>query len=298
MGLVRPKTGREAETFFRWCARRTMFLNKNVIIGVVGAPGSGKSYWCLRAGERMLQILKKDKPYNVKHCARDLNEFMVLLNSGKLHKGDVITLEEVGVNIDARSWQGKMNKLINYIFQTFRNKNLVCFLNLPDIQMLDKNTRRLLHGVVSMRGINQREKEVKFTFKIRQHNFESHKDYWKFLRCNINGKMKKVSMMTLGIPSPDLIKVYEARRLEFTQKLSSDIEKQLDVHKKKEDLKIHGGNGKPFTDKQQVVYELYHKGYTKYMDLAKEIGIKPNTLTSLTQLMDKKNPMWRNTLVN
>ncbi len=295
MGFVRPKTGREAETFFRWCARRTMKLNKNVIVVVVGAPGAGKSYWCLRAGEKMLETLGKKKKYDVNYCCRDLNEFMELLNSKKLHKGDVVTLEEVGVNIDARSWQGKMNKLINYIFQTFRNKNLVCFLNLPDLEMLDKNTRRLIHGVVNMRGINKAEEKVRFTFKVRQHNYEMHKDYFKFLRSSMNGRIRKVSMMSLNKPSEDLIKVYEERRLEFTKKLSEDIEKQLEVNKQKEALKIHGGNGRPFTDKQQALHDVYHSGITKGLDIAKALGMKPNSVSEMSHLMDKKYPIWRET---
>lgn len=292
MPLVRPN-GKEGDSFFRWMQRRTLHLNKNVIIAVVGATGTGKSYSCLRIGERMKELTSPRKKYNVEHCCRDLNEFMNVLNSNKIKKGDVIILEEVGINIDARKWQNKMNRLINYILQSFRNKNLVCLLNLPDIRMLDINTRRLLHGVISTKGIDKEKQVSIISFKVRQHNYESHKDYWKYLRARIDGRIKKVKLITLKKASDDLIEAYEIRRKEFTDKLNKSVQEEIDQDNRREAKKEKKGNNIAFTERQYKIQELYHKGITRVTDLAIELGVRPGTISDNMRFMTNKEPNWK-----
>ena len=108
-----------------------------------------------------------------------------------LRKGDVIILEEVGVNLAAATWASKLNRIMNHIMQTFRTQNLVVLLNLPNPKMLDINARRLLHGRITMKGINIPAKLSKISFKRRQYNSEYDKEYWKYLRTTINRKQVK-----------------------------------------------------------------------------------------------------------
>ena len=107
-----------------------MKQNRNAIISVVGDTGSGKSYACLRILERMNEIINPGKKANVENCCRTLPEFMERLKHVK--KGDVIILEEVGVNLAAATWASKLNRIMNHIMQTFRTQNLVVLLNLPN----------------------------------------------------------------------------------------------------------------------------------------------------------------------
>jgi len=99
--FVRPAKGEEeAPSLFRWFRRRTQHLNKNVILVVVGSPGSGKSYSCLRIMEKMAEL--NNRKCDIENCARDIEEFMGRVNSPDLKTGDVLVMEEVGVNVSSR----------------------------------------------------------------------------------------------------------------------------------------------------------------------------------------------------
>lgn len=282
---------RESDSLLRWARRRTLHQNKNCIIPIVGNPGSGKSYACLRLLEKNATEL--GRVVDVTCMTRDAQEFMEKLNSGELKKGDIVVLEEVGVSLSSREWQSRINKTVNYVFQTFRNKNLIVLLNLPDIKMLDINVLRLIHGVIVMKGIDFENNLSKFAFKVRQHNFENHKDYWKHLRVKRNGRQVRVKRHTLKKPSEQLIKEYEERRLEFTNKLNEVVMKEINNAKEKEEIKRNKGNGRPFTDFQLKVQELWHSGIKKGKDIAKEMKTHASTLSKSMQSMNKKWPEWR-----
>lgn len=285
---------RESDSLLRWAHRRTIHQNKNCIVPVVGNPGSGKSYWCLRFLEKNAEILGR-KP-DVTCCTRSAIEFMGKLNSGDLKGGDVLILEEVGVNISSREWQSKINKLINYVLQTFRNKNLTVLLNLPDVKMLDINVLRLIHGIVVMKGIDFENKKSKISFKVRQHNFEIHKDYWKHLRVNKDGKQVRIKRHTFKKPSKEILEEYEQRRLEFTEALNKRVMTELQVTSDKAEQKASGGNGREFTERQYDVQDLWHKGMTIQKDIAKELGCTASMVCESIKSMDKKWPMWRKSL--
>lgn len=284
----------ESPSLFKWFRKRTLDLNKNVIMAVVGSPGAGKSYLCLRIGEKMGEL--NGRPFDIRNCSRDLEEFMERVNAGELKTGDVLILEEVGVNISSRDWAAKVNKLINYVFQTFRDKNLVVLLNVPDIRMLDSNTQRILHGVIQPKGVDVKRKICKLMVKLRQHNFQNHKDYWKFLRVMNNRKVKKIKSMILHKPSDELCAIYEERRSEFTDQLNKRVAREITEENEKKVLK-----NSPFKNPRHYkVWRLFQDYKTQFgeepsqKDLSKVLGKTPSGLSHMTTLMDKKNPEWRN----
>jgi len=282
---------KEADTFFKWLARRTLKQNRNAMITVVGDTGSGKSYACLRILERMNEIVNPGTKADVRNCCRTLPEFMERLKH--VNKGDVLILEEVGVNLSASTWASKLNRIMNHIMQTFRTQNLVVLLNLPNPKMLDINARRLLHGRMTMKGINIPAKLSKVSFKRRQYNSEWDKEYWKYLRATINRKQVKIPTMTLNKPSNWLCKIYEKRRTEYTDKLKDDVTKEVNQAMFKEEQRIHGGNGKPLTEKQQLVVDTYLSGITKVVPLGEKVGIAPGTISQMFKLIAKKHPNWK-----
>ena len=284
---------KEADTFFKWLSRRTMKQNRNAIISVVGDTGSGKSYACLRILERMNEIINPGTKAKVENCCRTLPEFMERLKHVK--KGDVLILEEVGVNLAAATWASKLNRIMNHIMQTFRTQNLVVLLNLPNPKMLDINARRLLHGRITMKGINIPAKLSKISFKRRQYNSEYDKEYWKYLRTTINRKQVKIPTMTLNKPSDWLCKNYEKRRKEYTDRLKDDVTKEVNLTIAKESQRIHGGNGKPLTEKQQLIVDIYRTGVTKVVDIGEKIGQTPQNVSAIMKLITKKHPNWRKT---
>jgi len=285
MAVLQVKQERnESESLFKWFQNRTMNANKNVILAVVGNPGSGKSYSCLRILEKQSQLL--NRPVNINNCCRDLKEFINRINSGELKAGDVLVLEEVGVNASARQWQSLMNNLFNYLLQTFRNLNLIVLLNLPDIRMLDINAQRLLHGVISTKGVDLDNKITQISLKIRQHNFQNHKDYWKYLRVKIvkDKRIRKIKRFTLNKPSDELCTIYESRRNEFTRKLNKEILAKIDAFNKKKDE----DKGKPkLTFRQQQIYDLNIDEQTNEQ-IAEQLRLSVHTIRNTLEAIKVK----------
>ena len=284
---------KESDTFFKWLARRTLKQNRNALITVLGDTGSGKSYACLRILERMNEIVNPGTKPDIRNCARTLPEFMERLKYVK--KGDVLILEEVGVNLSASTWASKINRIMNHIMQTFRTQNLVVLLNLPNPKMLDINARRLLHGRITMKGINIPAKLSKISFKRRQYNSEFDKEYWKYLRTSINRREVKIPTKTLNKPADWLCEEYEKRRKEYTDRLKDSITKEVTMTLQKEQQRIHGGNGNPLTERQQEVVDIYLTGVTKVNDIGEKMGISGSYASCIMKAITKKHPSWRNT---
>jgi len=295
-GYIETKpTGKnsESDSLFRWFQIRTQKKNKNVICVVVGETGSGKSYSCLRIAERMAEINKRE--FDIRNISRDIEEFMDRVNSGDLKSGDVLVLEEVGVNISSRDWASKMNKLINYVFQTFRNKNLIVLLNIPDVMMLDINTRRLLHGTIQPQGIDFKNKLTKIKFVKKQHNFQLHKDYHHFLKVRVNGRVRKIKNMTLNKPSDEICKLYEKRRDEFTEELNKRVSREILQERSRRKFK-----NSPFKrHSQTLVWKLYHDFIREFdkkpklEDMGRLLNKAPSTVNKRYSTMDDNAPDWR-----
>lgn len=287
----------EVDFLMRWFHNRTSERNKNCVIAVVGGTGSGKSYTCLRLMELRAKMLGREP--DVRNCCRSTTEFMQRINSGELKRGDVIILEEVGVNVSAREWQSKMNRLINYVFQTFRTQNLVVLLNLPDIRMLDVNSQRILHAKIETSGIDFEKQRSKFKFKIRKHKPSSGKDWWIFMKVRIGRKVKKIKLMSVKKPSDDLSIPYEKRRKEYTDKLNKEVEDSFLNSDVKKVGDILESKSKKWTDNmyklQEVYYRLKEKSGKKptHKQLADELGVPRPNVTRRLQSMDKTYPIWR-----
>jgi hypothetical protein len=177
--------------------------------------------------------------------------------------------------------------------QTFRTKNLIVLLNLPDLRMLDVNARRLLHGVMTMKGINHQNKTSSICLKVRQHNYELQKDYWKYLRARVNNKEVKISKMTLKKIKPELEEIYEKRRKVFTDRLDNKVRQEVANELAKENRLLQGGNGKEFTLKQWQIYNHYHQGTVTCTGLAKKMGVAQSNISVQFNLMRKKYPRWK-----
>jgi len=162
--------------------------------------------------------------------------------------------------------------------------------------MLDSNTQRLLHGVVQPQGVDVVRKKAKITVKLRQHNFQTHKDYWKFLKVSTGGKVKKVKSMTLNKASDDLCEKYEARRLEFTQDLNKRVEREIMDEKSRKMLK-----NSPFKVHSQLrVWKMWHDYKKEFgkepevKEFARIMGKEPNALAKIMLRMTEKSLEWRN----
>ena len=203
--------------------------NKNFVCFVGGPTGGGKSWSCLSIAEQT------DPNFTIENVVFDAKALMERINSGQLKTGSVLIFEEAGVSLSSKNWQSTLNKVINYLFQTFRHKRYILFLNSPYMDFIDASTRKLFHAEFKTITINKATQSVVIKPQVIQYNDRKDKFYYKFLRV-ITGPGMRAPVKTWSVekPSPALIDAYEKKKDEFTKKLNREIEAQLYSNDEKE----------------------------------------------------------------
>jgi hypothetical protein len=195
--------------------------NANFILLVTGAPGTGKSYFCMALG-RIITRLK----FNINNMYFSSRNFMKDLE--KINKGDVIVLEECGVNFSSRKWQSEGNIALGMVLQTIRFKNFGIILNLPNIMFLDVQGRNLLHYHCQMQSINYKTNMSYASIKKIEVDEDKGKIYRKFPRFSINEQVFTMKLLGLPKPNENLITQYEERKKIFSTELNNKLNENLD----------------------------------------------------------------------
>ena len=138
--------------------------NKNFLATLTGKTGSGKSWSALSMGEML------DKDFNIKRIIFKAEDLMDLINNGNLKRGSVIIWDEAGIDLSNRNWQSNINKMLNFLLQTFRHKNFILILTVPYQDFLDASSRKLFHADIETVSIDKREKRVIVKPKLLQYN--------------------------------------------------------------------------------------------------------------------------------
>lgn len=224
--------------------------NKNFLGFVSGPTGSGKSWSSLRIGEQL------DKDFNIDRVVFTGLELMKLINSDKLSKGSVIVFEEVGVEMNNRNWASVTNKMLNYLIQTFRHRCFVLIMNSPYMDFVDSATRKLFHAEMQTVGINFKTNECRLKPQLIQYNSRMSKFYYKRLRVIKQEGVIPISIWNVKKPSKEMIKAYESKKRQYTDKLNTKIMNELQELKEKSE-------GKPkLTQIQQDTVDMLKDGLT------------------------------------
>lgn len=208
-----------------------IYLNRNFLGFISGQTGSGKSWSTISICEQL------DPEFNIERVVFSGLELMELINSGKLKKGSAVAFEEVGVNLNTREWASKLNKLLNYMMQTIRHRNFIFILNAPYMDFVDSATRKLFHAELSTVHIDKAKKVCRLKPQLIQYNSRYKKFYYKYLRVVTNRGVIPCVSWDIKQPSKELIKAYEKKKREFTQRLNEDILDELKKSKRKKDKK-------------------------------------------------------------
>lgn len=197
--------------------------NRNALILVVGQTGSGKSLACIK------MALELQKDWTLDNLVFKAKDFMKLVNSKRLKKGDIIIWDECSVEYDSRTFFSVFNRMISYVLETFRHRNLIVFFNLPHSSMVDINLRKLFHYQFECVGINYKEGiSIIKPFEIEVSNRYRSKPYFKYPRTrDDNGHITTINRMEVTLPPQDIIDSYEVRKIEFTDWLNKKAEKEI-----------------------------------------------------------------------
>lgn len=241
--------GKPKEKYWITYIKQRIRKNKNFLGFVSGQTGSGKSYSCLRIGEEL------DPDFNIDRVVFSGLELMKLINSGKLKKGSYIVFEETGVAMSNKNWQSVTNKMLNYLLQTFRNRNFVLIMNSLYMDFVDSATRKLFHAEMQTQGIDLKKNEVLLKPQLIQYNGRLKKFYYKRLRILTERGKVPVNIWKVAKPSEKLRKEYEQKKTKYTDELNVNIQEELEAIENK-------GKKNPLTDIQQDVLKLLKDGLT------------------------------------
>jgi len=222
------------------------YILKNGLV----SHNSGKSWSCLAMCEQL------DPNFNINNCVFSGIELMTLINSGKLKKGSCIIFEEVGVEMSNKNWQSTTNKMINYLVQTFRHRGFILLMNSPYMDFVDSGTRKLFHAEMQTLSINRTNKTVKLKPQLIQYNSRMKKFYYKRLKVILPEGVIPVDAWNVESPSSELAKVYEEKKLAYTNRLNQTIQTELEAIANKGKPKEKN----PLTDVQQETLDLLKQG--------------------------------------
>jgi len=255
--MIQTKEVKEGEILNRWMDSR-LKKNKNILVGITGPTGSGKSYMNHRIAENWYKFYFKED-YPLQNTCFSIGEVMKLLSSGKLRKGEFIILEEAGTSLNSLDFQNRISKLFSFILQSFRSMNIILFFNLPVLTMLNKSARLLLHAHFIMQKIEFENETSKCKPLFHQLNQERGKSYWKYLRVKHNGKIVVVKRLNYKKPSQRIINTYEQKKFRFVNNMSIDFSKELEIIEREKQWQMAR---KDLTDVEKEVFEDLQNGFS------------------------------------
>jgi len=276
----------EGEIFYKWCAGRIK-NNKNVISATTGSTGSGKSYNDLKKAEIHYKNLFKEE-FPINNCCFSISQFMERLRDKTLRKGEVLILEEAGVNSGSADWQNRIVKMFNYVLQSFRSMNIIVFMNLPVLSMLSKQARQLIHIHMETKGIDFTTKKIVIKPLVHQLNQHSGKSYWKYLRTGVNGKSSSVTRISYSLPAPELIKKYEKKKQEFLDEFTGRFSKEIEKKDEKERVKDEVYKRKNDLSPRQAQANVFYEQGMNDSEVAKELGLSSSYVCELRLRIEEK----------
>lgn len=204
--------------------------NKNWLCVICGDTGSGKTYTSIRIAMTL------NTTFDVgTHLVFTASEFMSLLNSGMLRKGDIIVFDEAGVGMSSRSWMTVQNKVLGSVLQTFRHLNLGVIFTVPNLSFIDVQARRLFHNYFETLYIDhERQNAYLKVYDIKHNSMMGKTFYIKPRFTDESGRTTSVEY--LGVPNiPSLVsELYERRKQAYTRILNEKAEKSIRRAEQKE----------------------------------------------------------------
>lgn len=226
MGWVVDKRlmGKPQEKYWVTYIKQRIRKNKNFLGFISGQTGSGKSWSCISMAETL------DKDFNVDRIVFGGLELMKLVNSNKLKRGSVIVFDEMSIDMDNRNWNSTMNKMINYLLQTFRYRGFILLMNSPFMDFIDAKTRKLFHADIGIAEIDFNKCETILKPRLIQYNGRFKKFYYKRLKVvHPSYGMVPIDTWTVSKPSDKILKDYEAKKDTFSRALNAKIESELNL---------------------------------------------------------------------
>jgi hypothetical protein len=177
------------------------------------------------------------------HILFSAKEFIRLINSGKLKRGDVVVYDDP-TDYTSRESMKRRNRNIGRILQTFREANNVALIfTIPVIGWLDSTGRALFTNYFEALSIDYKNRLARFRVFNVSYNPRSKKTYFKApMRRMPSGKKGKIKYLEFELPPEAFVKAYRKRKKEHLDRLNLKIEEEMgDEERKEQGIKTEKG---------------------------------------------------------
>jgi hypothetical protein len=169
-----------------------------------------------------------DPNFTIDNVVFDSQQFIELINSGKVKMGSAVMFEELGVAANSRNWWKEENIWLSFITQVFRTMNLIVFYTVPKLEYVDGQIAKLAHAHIEAVRVDLTHKQnvVKVYDPV---SFQSRTNKWykRLVGFARRGKGYKISQYRIYKASNLICKQYEEKREKYLSALRQQANKYL-----------------------------------------------------------------------
>ncbi len=204
-------------------------MGKMNVIHVIGLPGTGKSWYCLRLAEQLSEDIHgvdeetAERNYkitidNVVDSLLGLLKFIRKVEG----PGAIVVAEELGVWLSSKRAMSSENVDAGYVWDTLRKKRIIVIGNNPISKDIDKKLMALSTMQIQTLTLNKREGVC----LVKPLRLQTNPDTAKTYRHRLTDNGFEVHRCWSGRPSKELTKAYETSKDDFLEELYNRLEKK------------------------------------------------------------------------
>ena len=184
-----------------------------------GRRGTGKSTSAVSIA------MEVDPTFNESRIIFNIEQLIILINSGELRRGMAIVFDELGVAANVKEHSSQANKAASYLLQTIRPFNLCVIFSTPKKNYIDKQLRPLFDmyiKMVSRKFTNQLAKGRMYWVQDNEEIGDNGKIYRHHPETMINGEICDITTIYIIKPDETIVKRYRERRKDFVSNISQE----------------------------------------------------------------------------
>ena len=243
------------------------------IINVIGLPGTGKSWMCLRLAELLAQDFHADN-YKItsRNVVDNLLDLLKFIRAIKI-ENEIVICEEIGVWLSSRRAMSSVNVDAGYVWDTLRKKRVIVITNNPIQKHIDSKLLVLTSMMVQTLSLNKRLGVC----MVKPLRLQTNPDTAKTYRHRLKENGYEVHRCWVGKPSKELTDDYERDKDSFLDKLYKKLESKHEDKMVKESRKLITGIEYVPTQLEKDRYDLHKKGLAN-TEIARIHGVDPSAI--------------------
>ncbi len=208
---------------------RVYRVGKQNVLHIIGLPGTGKSWYCLRLAEQLSEDIHgvDEETGEPNYKITSDNVVDNLLNLLKFIRkvkgpGEIVIAEELGVWLSSKRAMSSENVDAGYVWDTLRKKRIIVIGNNPISKDIDKKLMALSTMQIQTLTLNKR----KGVCIVKPLRLQTNPDTAKTYRHRLTEKGRDVHRCWSGKPSKELTDAYEQGKDDFLEELYARLEKK------------------------------------------------------------------------